>query len=113
MNPVRYELIYRAKLPCGDIIESENLKSIYYAVRRDLRTELGELSEGVAKPYMLLSTQIEFGVLESEELKPGYFRSEWHQLKMCGTLFVSDISSAYIRAIDNKQLVNFRPFAEV
>ena len=104
---VTREFVFRAKMSDGDIVECESFKQLYNLVRKALRIEVGKTSARFDKYERALAV-LEFGYTVYHMISKGRGFVERYCIEDYGTMFVSNFSESFIRASDNRELVNYR-----
>ena len=90
---VSYIFTYRAIMPWGDILESDNFKSLYRGVLRHLRVEcLYNETE-----YKHACAEIEFGYYTHYDVYSGYPVEEWTNIRTCGLVGESTYTEWFVR----------------
>lgn len=73
---------YRAVIKdTGEILESDNFKSLYHATKSHLRIEVGAVG---SDHYNYSTAVLSFGYSTVYESKPGYYYGEWEELQTLG-----------------------------
>ena len=102
MSKPRYPLsverhfCYRAKLNNGDMLETQDFKTLYRRALSVLRTEVLYNETEYKYAYAVL----EFGYCTEYEIKKGYWYSEWTSIKDFGCLQVSTLSECFYSTND-------------
>ena len=96
---------YRAVLKdTGEMLDSENFKSLYRATKSHLRTDVGAKDSD----YNYSTAVLSFGYSTLYEIRPGYYYEEWEELQKLGCFYVSTLTESYMRFKDGKDVVNKR-----
>ena len=96
---------YRAVLKdSGEMLDSENFKSLYRAAKSHLRVEVGSKDSD----YNYSTAVLSYGYRTLYEIRPGYYYEEWENLQTLGCFYVSTLTESFMRLRDGKDVVNKR-----